>query len=98
MEITGTIEVPDLNRDGYILDGGLGVVRGNRRYKTWYWEDWASYTFSTSSTLPPSTPKTTSFWAWWRKSAARTWALSRTKERRRHGVPQQLVLTTCPAR
>jgi hypothetical protein len=49
MEITGEIEVPALEaeRDGMILDGSPGVVRGDRLYKTFYWEDWMTYTFST---------------------------------------------------
>jgi hypothetical protein len=46
MEIVGHIEVPDLVRDGMSLDGSSGIVRGNRMYRTYFWEDWSTYTFS----------------------------------------------------
>jgi hypothetical protein len=47
MEITGVVEVPDMNRENMVLDGSSGIIRGNRLYRTFYWEDWATYTFST---------------------------------------------------
>jgi hypothetical protein len=44
--VTGVVDIPDMTRGESMLDGSSGVLRGNRLYRTFYWEDWLTYTFS----------------------------------------------------
>lgn len=52
MEIIGEIKSPELAKEEELsLDGSPAVVRGDRLYRTFYWTDWKSYTFSSEQYL-----------------------------------------------
>jgi hypothetical protein len=43
LEISGEIAGPDMVREGSLLNGGTGFVRGNRLFRTYFWSNWETY-------------------------------------------------------
>ncbi|HVW24975.1 MAG TPA: hypothetical protein VHC69_06365 [Polyangiaceae bacterium] len=64
MTLGGTIDVPDVDRDGMVLDGSPAVLRGNHLYRSFYWEDWSTYTFSTEQYIGSFDTDSDTFLGW----------------------------------